>query len=98
MQSLDIPILCANTPQAKGRVERANETLQDRLVKEMRLCGINDMQQGNAYLPEFIADFNARFAVPAAQSLWMPIGPYSQHQQTLTRSWPGRKPRLSPRT
>lgn len=63
MQSLEIPILCANTPQAKGRVERANQTLQDRLVKEMRLRRIDDMQQGNAYLPEFIADFNARFAV-----------------------------------
>jgi transposase len=63
MLSLEIPILCANTPQAKGRVERVNQTLQDRLVKEMRLRRINNMQQGNAYLPEFIADFNARFAV-----------------------------------
>jgi transposase len=69
MQSLEIPILCANTPQAKGRVERVNETLQDRLVKEMRLLGINDMQQGNAYLPEFILDFNARFAVQPRSSL-----------------------------
>jgi hypothetical protein len=69
MQSLEIPILCANTPQAKGRVERANKTLQDRLVREMRLRGINDMQQGNAYLPEFMADFNRRFAVPARSSL-----------------------------
>jgi transposase len=63
MQSLEIPILCANTPQAKGRVERANQTLQDRLVKEMRLRQVNNMQQGNAYLPEFMADFNRRFAV-----------------------------------
>jgi transposase len=63
MRSLEIPILCANTPQAKGRVERVNLTLQDRLVKEMRLRGINTMQQGNAYLPEFMVDFNARFAV-----------------------------------
>jgi transposase len=69
MQSLEIPILCANTPQAKGRVERANQTLQDRLVKEMRLRGINDMQQGNAYLPEFMADFNSRFAVQPRCSL-----------------------------
>jgi transposase len=69
MQSLEIPILCANTPQAKGRVERVNQTLQDRLVKEMRLLRINDMQQGNAYLPEFIADFNARFAVQPRSSL-----------------------------
>jgi hypothetical protein len=50
-------------------VERANQTLQDRLVKEMRLRGINDMQQGNAYLPEFMADFNARFAVQPRSSL-----------------------------
>ena len=64
MQELDIQILCANTPQAKGRVERANQTLQDRLVKEMRLRGISSMAQGNAYLPEFIQDFNQRFAVP----------------------------------
>ena len=64
MQELDIEILCANTPQAKGRVERANQTLQDRLVKELRLLGISSMEQGNVYLPEFIADFNQRFAVP----------------------------------
>ena len=64
MQELDIQILCANTPQAKGRVERANQTLQDRLVKEMRLRGISNLEQGNAYLPEFIEDFNQRFCVP----------------------------------
>jgi len=63
MQELDIEILCANTPQAKGRVERANQTLQDRLVKELRLRSISDMQSGNAYLPEFLDDFNKRFAV-----------------------------------
>ena len=44
----------ANTPQAKGRVERANQTLQDRLVKEMRLQGISDIETANAWLPEFI--------------------------------------------
>ena len=43
MQELDIQIICANTPQAKGRVERANQTLQDRLVKELRLRGISDI-------------------------------------------------------
>jgi transposase len=69
MQSLEIPILCANTPQAKGRVERVNATLQDRLVREMRLLGIHTMQQGNAYLPQFILDFNARFAVQPRSSL-----------------------------
>ena len=55
-------MICANSPQAKGRVERANRTLQDRLVKELRLRGINDMAAGQAYLPEFKADHNRRFA------------------------------------
>ncbi len=62
MQALDIEIICANTPQAKGRVERAIQTLQDRLPKEMRLLGIRSREDGNTYLPEFIADFNQRFA------------------------------------
>jgi transposase len=62
MQELDIQIICANTPQAKGRVERVIQTLQDRLPKEMRLRGISSWEAGNAYLPEFLEDFNQRFA------------------------------------
>jgi len=62
MQALDIQIICANTPQAKGRVERVIQTLQDRLPKEMRLRGIRTWAAGNAYVPEFIQDFNTRFA------------------------------------
>jgi hypothetical protein len=68
MEELGIQIICANSPQAKGRVERANQTLQDRLVKELRLRGICDMQAGNAYLPEFCQDFNRRFAVAPRSS------------------------------
>jgi transposase len=63
MADLDIQIICANSPQAKGRVERVNQTLQDRLVKELRLRNISDMQAGNVYLLEFREDFNRRFAV-----------------------------------
>lgn len=63
MQHLGIQIICANTPQAKGRVERANKTLQDRLTKELRLRGIHDPLQANLFLPEFMADYNRRFAV-----------------------------------
>lgn len=63
MQELGIQILCASTPQAKGRIERANQTLQDRLVKELRLQGISDMEAANAFLPEFREDYNRRFAV-----------------------------------
>ena len=66
MRELDIQIICANSPQAKGRVERANGILQDRLIKEMRLRGISDIPTANAFLPEFIEDYNRRFAVEAS--------------------------------
>ena len=63
MKELDIELICAHSPQAKGRVERANQTLQDRLTKELRLRGICSIEAANAYLPEFIAQYNQRFAV-----------------------------------
>lgn len=62
LKTLDIGAIHANTPQAKGRVERANQTLQDRLVKELRLSGISDIDAANAFLPAFAADYNQRFA------------------------------------
>src|ERR1019366_6640337 len=62
LHALNVDVICANSSQAKGRVERANATLQDRLVKEMRLCGIDTIAAGNAFLPAFIDDYNARFA------------------------------------
>ena len=63
LRTLDIEPIHAGTPQAKGRVERANRTLQDRLSKEMRLLGIDGAGAANEYLPEFMADYNRRFAV-----------------------------------
>jgi len=63
-----IEVICAHSPEAKGRVERANKTLQDRLVKEMRLLGICDIETANAYLPTFLEDHNNRFAVDAQSS------------------------------
>ena len=62
-RELGIQCIHAHSPQAKGRVERVNLTLQDRLIKEMRLAGINDMDSANAWLPGYIKDFNKRFAV-----------------------------------
>jgi hypothetical protein len=62
LKALSIEIICANSSQAKGRVERAHKTLQDRLVKELRLAGVSTMEDGNAFLPTFMADYNARFA------------------------------------
>ena len=65
---LDIDLICAHSPQAKGHVERANQTLQDRLVKEMRLQGICDYEHANAFLPQFIGDYNRKFAVSPAST------------------------------
>jgi len=62
LHALNIDIICANSSPAKGRVERANKTLQDRLVKELRLAGAATLAEGNALLPDFMADYNARFA------------------------------------
>ena len=64
VERLGVESIQASTPQAKGRVERSNQTLQDRLVKEMRLRNISSMEAGNAFLASYIAIWNERFAVP----------------------------------
>ena len=63
-ERLRIELIQATTPQAKGRVERANQTLQDRLIKEMRLRAISDIAGAQAFTQEFIELWNARFAKP----------------------------------
>ena len=65
MKRLKIEVINVATPQAKGRVERANQTLQDRLVKEMRLAGISGIAAAQAFVPQFIAKWNATLAGPA---------------------------------
>src|ERR1700682_5868835 len=62
LHALNIDIICATSSQARGRVERANGTLQDRLVKEMRLSSIDNIEGGSAFLPAFMEKSNARFA------------------------------------
>ncbi|MCA3757895.1 MAG: ISNCY family transposase [Phenylobacterium sp.] len=86
LSKLKIEIICANSSQAKGRVERANKTLQDRLVKELRLAGINTLADGNAFLPGFVADYNARFGkVPAnPKDLHRPMSPRDQLDDEFT--------------
>ena len=64
MYELNIDTWCAKSSPAKGRVERANLTLQDRLVKELRLRGISTVAAANVYAPAFIASYNAHFAKP----------------------------------
>ncbi len=64
LRDLSIELICANSSQAKGRVERANQTLQDRLVKEMRLHNIRSISEANRWVAGFIDDFNRRFSRP----------------------------------
>lgn len=61
MHELNIQTICANTSSAKGRVERAHLTLQDRLVKELRLRGISSVNAANDFADEFMTDYNRRF-------------------------------------
>ena len=86
LHDLNIDIICANSSQAKGRVERVNRTLQDRLVKELRLAGINDIPHGNDFLPGYIERFNAQFAKPPLQdkNLHRPLSEYDDLEEILT--------------
>jgi len=68
LKTLDIESIPANSPQAKGRVERANQTLQDRLIKEMRLVGISSMAEGKALLEQYMQQHNRKFAVQPASN------------------------------
>jgi hypothetical protein len=85
LSELNIEILCANTSQAKGRVERAHHTLQDRLVKELRLAGISTIDAANAFLPGFIAQYNVRFSKPPArdQDFHRVLDPHQDLDQIL---------------
>ena len=67
LQALAVGYIGARSPQAKGRIERLWATLQDRLVSELRLRDMRTVEAAQAYLPDFIADFNRRFGKPPAQ-------------------------------
>jgi len=67
MRELGITQVFAHSPEAKGRIERANGTFQDRLVSELRLAGISTLEEANKFLQEFLPRFNERFGVPATQ-------------------------------
>lgn len=84
LEELGIEGIQANSPQAKGRVERANQTLQDRLVKEMRLQGISSQAAANAWLPQYIRAFNRRFAVVPAMTGDAHV-PYTGSRKALQR-------------
>lgn len=73
MRELGIEVFFASSPEAKGRVERVNQTLQDRLVKEMRLEGICNYEKANEFLPGYLVKHNHRFAV-------QPRSPIDRHE------------------
>ncbi|MBX9744376.1 MAG: ISNCY family transposase [Chlamydiales bacterium] len=75
LRELDIELICAHSPQAKGRVERANGVLQDRLIKEMRLRKISTIEKANEFLPIFIEEYNQKFGKE-------PINPEDAHRPT----------------
>jgi hypothetical protein len=77
LSELGITQILAHSPEAKGRVERANGTFQDRLVAELRLAGASTVEEANQVLTDFLPQFNQRFGVPAAQqeSAYRPIDP-----------------------
>lgn len=69
LSELGVELILARSPQAKGRVERVNGTLQDRLIKEMRLARISSMEEGNAFLPTYIKKHNMKFAKKPRSSI-----------------------------
>ena len=91
MFELNIDTFCANSSQAKGRVERAHLTLQDRLVKELRLRNLSTVEAANAYLPLFMADYNRRFAKPARSDFDAHRAVRDDEDLTLVLTW--REPR-----
>lgn len=77
LAELGIESIAAHSPQAKGRVERPWRTHQDRLVAELRLAGVQTIEQANAFLPEYFARYRARFSVPprSEECAYVPMGP-----------------------
>lgn len=86
MFDLNIEVICANTPAAKGRVERAHQTLQDRLVKELRLRDISTREAANEYAAEFMEDYNRRFGrePPSAHDAHRPLRVHDKLEQVFT--------------
>jgi len=77
LAELGITSIAAHSPQAKGRVERPWRTHQDRLVAELRLAGVTTLEEANAFLPDYLARYRTRFAVPPAspESAYVPVSP-----------------------
>ena len=84
LKELKIELICANSPQAKGRVERANCILQDRLIKELRLRNISTLEEANEYVKEFMEVHNEKFS-KAANNKEDAHSSYTESEETLKR-------------
>src|SRR5579859_1844155 len=103
LEQLGVTFIAANSPQAKGRVERLWGVLQDRLCSELRLAGAHDLDSANAVLRKFIADYNRRFARQPREmaSAWRPAPDNLEriccflHERTVSNDnvvqWEGRR-------
>jgi Integrase core domain len=87
LDELNILLICAKSPQAKGRVERMNRSLQDRLVKELRLAGISSIDAANTWCSWFIDDYNRRHERAARNPLDLhtPVGPHEDLARILAK-------------
>lgn len=83
LDELGIDLICANSPQAKGRVERLNRTLQDRLVKALRMEGIDDIEAANAWCGQFVEKYNRRFARAPRSQLDVHVPPSASEDLSL---------------
>jgi transposase len=91
-ERLRVELIQAATPQAKGRVERANQTLQDRLIKEMRLAGVCDIQAAQSFAQGFIETWNAKFVRPPFEAADA-HRPWTQDAQALDEALARREER-----
>jgi transposase len=87
LRELDISLICASSPQAKGRVERMNRSLQDRLVKDLRFHNISSIDEGNAWSDHFIEGYNRQFQRHPRQTMNLHRAPSSREDLSLVLSW-----------
>jgi len=89
MDVLGVELIAASTSQAKGRIERLWETLQDRLVTEFKLNNIKTIEEANEFLPKYIIKYNKKFAIEpeSTESKFIPLPPYVDLDILLTNKF-----------
>lgn len=85
MQELEVHMILAHSPEAKGRIERVFGTLQERLVWEMRIHQINTIEEANQFLPGFFKEYNSKFAIAPSNPVnaYRPLNQHTNLKYTL---------------